>query len=134
MGAAENAGEFLLPEAWQLVSSGEAPLLRDWPNACVVRAGEWLYSFSDAPDYPQEVGGEGRMLTMARSRDGLDWEVLGHLRPEPDACSHVPEALVMDGWLHVFYAYKPVVQPWDYQYSEIRMMRHRLTDDGALAK
>ena len=40
----------------------------------------------------------------------------------------------MDGWLYVFYAYKPIVQPWDYRYKEIRMMRHRLADDGTLAE
>jgi len=134
LGVMENTAEFLRPEAWRLLRADQAPLLRNWPNACVVRAGKWLYSFSDAPYYPPEVGGEGRMLTMARSGDGLDWEVLGYLRPEPEACSHVPEALVLDGWLYVFYAYKPIVQPWDYRYKEIRMMRHRLADDGALAK
>lgn len=133
MGYAENEGELLDASAWRVVRADDTPLLRDWPNPCVVRAGGWLYSISDAPYYPPEIGGEGRMLTLARSRDGLEWQVLGHLKPEPGACSHVPEALVMDGWLYIFYSYKPIVQPWDYRYKEIRMMRHRLADDGSLA-
>jgi hypothetical protein len=133
MGYAETGGDLLDAAAWRIVRADDAPLIHDWPNTCVVRAGEWLYSVSDAPNYPPNIGGEGRMLTLARSRDGLDWEVLGHLEPEPGACSHVPEALVMDEWLYIFYSYKPIVQPWDYRYKEIRMMRHRLGSDGALA-
>jgi len=136
MGYGENTGDFLNPEDWHILRAGERPLLRDWPNASLVRAGEWYYSFSDAPYYPADLGGEGRLLTMARSRDGLGWEVLGHLRPEPDACSHVPEALVIDvadgRWLYVFYSHKPVTDPWDFRYTEIRMMRHRLAADGSL--
>lgn len=132
MGYAETGGDLLDAAAWRIVRADDAPLIRDWPNTCVVRAGEWLYSVSDAPNYPPNIGGEGRMLTLARSRDGLDWEVLGHLEPEPGACSHVPEALVMGEWLYIFYSYKPIVQPWDYRYKEIRMMRHRLGSDGAL--
>jgi hypothetical protein len=73
---------------------------------------------SDAPNYPPNIGGEGRMLTLARSRDGLDWEVLGHLEPEPGACSHVPEALVMDEWLYIFYSSKPIV-------NRLRLLRVR---------
>jgi len=134
MGYAECDGDFLRAEDWRIEAFDEAPLLRDWPNACVVRAGEWLYSVSDAPNYPPEIGGEGRMLTLARSRDGRSWEVLGHLRPEPGACSHVPEALVLDGWLYVLYSWKPIVTPWDYRYKEIRAMRHRLAENGSLTR
>lgn len=133
LGYAENRGSFMDPGQWKVLRSGEEPLLRDWPNATVVKVkGEYL-SFSDAPGYPAELGGDGRMITLARSKDGLAWEVLGHVRPEGRASSHVPEALVLQRrghtWLYVFYAWKPETvsdATWDFRYKEIRVMRRRL--------
>lgn len=131
MGYAENDGDFMDPADWKVVRAGDRPLLRDWPNTSVVRAGTEYYAFSDAPGYPTDWGGDGRQLTVARSRDGIEWEVQGHLRPCPGQSSHVPEALVhtdAEGtWLYLFYSWKPEVQPWDYRYKSIRFMRKLLT-------
>lgn len=130
MGLAECAGDFLDPSAWRVLRAGDRPLLRDWPNPCVVRAGGRYLAFSDAPYYPPEMGGDGRQLTLAESADGIRWTVLGHVRPEGLASSHVPEALVVRerraDWLYLFYSWKPARLPghvWDYRYKAIRWMR-----------
>jgi len=105
----------------------------------VVKAGRWYYSLSDAAGYPANLGGDGRLLTLAESGDGLKWRILGHIRPEGMASSHVPEAIVERDasglWLVVFYSWKPAGEagkPWDYRYKEIRWMRRRLGPDGRL--
>jgi len=140
MGYAECRGDPMKPADWKVVRSGGAPLLRDWPNPSVVKVGGVYYAFSDAPGYPANMGGDTRVLTMAGSKDGLEWKVMGHLRPEGRASAHVPEAFVRrekDGeWLYLFYAWKPETPkggPWDYRYKEIRFMRirtDRLSRDG----
>jgi hypothetical protein len=133
MGYAENRGDFREPGDWEVIRAGKEPLLRDWPNACVVKHGGTYYSFSDAPNYPAAMGGDGRQLTMAVSPDGFDWTVQGHIRPHGLASSHVPEALVLERggapWLYVFYAWKPARkegEPWDFRYKALRYMRKRL--------
>ncbi len=130
MGYAENSGDFMDPAQWRVIRAGDEPLLRDWPNPNVIRVGEELYSFSDAPNYPAEMGGDGRQITVARSKDGLAWAVLGHIRPEGRESSHVPEAFLQgekDGlWLYVFYAWKPETvagKAWDFRYREVRWVR-----------
>ena len=134
LGYAENDGDFTNPEDWKVVRAGKNPLLKDWPNPEVVKAGNMYYAFCDAPYYPDSLGGDTRQLTMARSKDGLDWEILGHIRPEGLASSHVPQALVLpeDGktMLYLFYAWKPPRQegkPWDFRYKKIRYIKRELT-------
>jgi hypothetical protein len=134
MGYAENRGEFADPGQWRVLRNGRQPLLQDWPNPSVVRIDErTLLCFSDAPGYPAEFGGDGRLLTVAESGDGLNWRVLGHLRPEGRACSHVPEPFVeridTGSILHLFYAWKPEAQPgepWDFRYKEVRVLSREL--------
>jgi hypothetical protein len=135
MGCAENAGDFLRPQDWRVVRADREPLLRDWPNPSVVKAGDRYYVFSDAPNYPADMGGDGRQITMAESRDGMSWHVLGHIRPEGMDSSHVPEALVLKDrtgtWLYLFYSWKPATKAgaaWDYRYKAIRYMRRRLPE------
>jgi hypothetical protein len=129
MGYAENDGAFLDPDAWRVLCADEQPLLKDFPNPNVIRIGDTYHAFSDATGYPPEMGGDGRQITVASSSDGLTWSVLGHLRPEGTASSHVPETALLDTGsgprLHLFYAWKPAQvegQPWEFRYKEIRMV------------
>lgn len=133
LGYAENRGDFLDPKQWHILNCGDHPQLRDWPNASVVKVGGRYLNFSDAPGYPASMGGDGRQITMAESTDGLHWTVLGHIRPEGLASSHVPEAFVLKKaghtWLYVFYAWKPATgkgAKWDFRYKQIRVMKRRL--------
>jgi len=135
LGCAENGGDFMDPAQWRVERAGKAPLLKDWPNTAVARDGDTYYAVSDAPGYAPELGGDGRLLTLATSPDGIDWTVRGHLRPNGMASSHVPELLVLerDGrrWLYCFYSWKPARDPdgeWDFRYKEIRYMRKALDD------
>lgn len=132
MGYAENRGDFADPSAWTILRADEQPLLRDWPNPSVVKVRGRYYAFSDAPNYPEALGGDSRQVTMAVSRDGLEWRVLGHIRPDGLASSHVPQAVVFkEGgieWLYVFYSWKPERaqgEAWDFRYKQIRHMRCR---------
>lgn len=45
MGYAETTGDLLDASGWRVVRADDAPLIRDWPNACVVRAGELEYRY-----------------------------------------------------------------------------------------
>lgn len=135
MGYAECAGRFDDPKAWTVLHAGDAPLLRDWANPSVVRVGDVYVSFADPPGYPPEMGGDGRQMTVATSRDGIAWRVRGHIRPDGLASSHVPQAslLEIDGerWVYVFYAWKPARvegEPWDFRYKQIRYVRCREAD------
>ncbi len=133
MGYAECSGEFTRPEHWHVLRSGRHPCLMDWPNPSVIRVGKRYLAFADAPWYPSPYGGDGRLITMAESIDGLNWNTLGHIRPEGLASSHVPEAFLRtepDGdWLYLFYAWKPETRPdtpWDFRYKAIRYVRKRV--------
>lgn len=140
-GYAENCGEFTVSQDWKVLRAEDKPVLRNWPNTSVVRHGGTYYAFSDAPYYPPELGGDGRQITMATSKDGLSWTVLGHIRPEGQASSHVPEAIVLKDsgvpWLYVFYAWKPARkegEAWDYRYKQVRWIRKRLDAVPAAAR
>ena len=133
MGYAENTGDFMKPADWKILRADTAPLIKDWPNPSVVKANGTYYAFADAPDYPVELGGDSRQITMASSPDGLTWTILGHIRPNGLASSHVPQALVLKEkgitWLYVFYSWKPERKPgseWDFRYKELRVMRWRV--------
>jgi len=134
LGYAENTGDFTTPADWKIVRSGKSPLLKDWPNPAVVKAGKLYYAFCDAPYYPEEWGGDTRQITMASSKDGIHWTVLGHIRPEGKASSHVAQALVLkegnDTWLYLFYSWKPERKPGqasDFRYKEIRYIKRKVS-------
>jgi hypothetical protein len=133
MGYAENAGDFSKSSDWRVLRADDRPVLKDWPNPSVVRISGMYIAFSDAPNFPDTLGGDGRQLTMATSGNGVDWEVRGHIRPDGMASSHVPQAQVinLDGedWLYVFYSWKPARRPdeaWDFRYKELRHIRQRV--------
>jgi hypothetical protein len=135
LGYAENRQDFMSPSAWQVLRADQQPLLKDYPNPCVIKVGEKYCAFSDTPNHPESLGGDGRLLTVAESQNGVDWNYRGFIRPEGMASSHVPQALLLkvDGveWLYVLYAWKPETakdQQWDSRYKEIRTMRIRVSD------
>jgi hypothetical protein len=83
MAYAENSGEFLDPDGWELIRGGDDPLIQSWPNLDVIKVGDRYYCYSD-PDLKRHgvedwsgVGWEARQICEAVSPDGLNWEVLG---------------------------------------------------------
>jgi hypothetical protein len=129
MGYAEgNASEFLQGN-FHIVRAGNEPLLPEWPNPSVVKAGGKYYCFSDPSGYG--VGWAGRQLAEAESRDGIHWNILGYLPPDADtpACQ-VPSAVVLRDagrdCLVVFYACQKGGEPYDYRYDRIRYMKRAL--------
>jgi len=131
MGHAGNAGDFETPGGFTITHPLDQPLIQNWPNPDVVKAEGWYYSFADPVIYPGHTGWAARQIAEARSQDGIVWEVLGYVQPDPDtpAC-HVPQAcvLTMDGreWLYVFYSCQIGGEPYDWRYNRIRYMRRAL--------
>lgn len=127
MGYAENQGDFLKPEDWKVLRAEKEPLLPDWPNPNVVRANGVYYSYAD----PGVLGNHSwtrRKISEAVSRDGLHWQVLGYIDPDPDTPAiHVPEAFVYrEGratWIYLFYACQIGGDPYNWRYDRIRYMR-----------
>jgi len=130
MGHAECHGDPLDPAAWQITNDLAGPLIPEWPNPDVVRMGDTYYCFADPGGYPGGTGWTSRQIAEAVSKDGLNWEVLGYIRPDDDtpAC-HVPEALVLPSEqgdrLILFYACQIGGEPYDYRYNRIRYMERR---------
>jgi hypothetical protein len=129
---AENRGDFRDPEDWTIVRGLDRPLIREWPNPDVVKVKDVYFCFSD-PGYYGELYGEGwvrRQTASAVSLNGLDWVVLGHIRPDADVqANHVPEGFVLEEegrtWLYVNYGAQT---RGDYRYERIRMKRREVTE------
>lgn len=127
VGYAECRGEFLDPDDWEVLRAGDEPVLAQFPNPDVVRVGDLLLAFGDPPVGHTGHGWIDRKITLAASRDGLAWEVLGHLEPDPGVpATHVPEAYVEpegDGYrVWLTYATQRGGEPYDYMYDSLRLM------------
>lgn len=130
MGYAENTGDFMSPDQWAIIRAGSDPLLTDWPNPNVIKAGASYVSFADPPGFADRMPAN-RQIAMAESPDGIHWQTCGYIRPEPGyEGTHVPEAFYYedgtDKWLYVFYSWQPDTVPYDPAYKSIRYMRKRL--------
>ena len=128
MGYRENRGDFMSLTDWDrgFATSGEAPLLRDWPNPSVVRVFDKYFAFSDRGRYTR-TGNHGR-ITVAESDDGFAWRVTGSLRPESaDQGVGEPEACFADAAdgpsLHLFYSRADMTGRDAGPECSIRMMR-----------
>jgi len=131
MGLAENVGDFLDPDDWEVVHAGDEPALANWVNPDVVKVGEMYFSYADPYVYGNHAW-TGRQIAEAVSEDGVEWQELGFIKPDSDAPAlHVPEALVLeeDGetWIVLFYACQIGGEPnYDYRYSRIRYMKRKV--------
>jgi len=136
VGCAENPGDFLTGE-FTFVRDLKRPILEDWPNPEMVRIGGVYHSFSDPPGYPGRTGWASRQLREAVSADGVHWQKLDYIPPDPDtdACQ-VPQTLVteIDGrrWLVLFYSCQVGTSRNDgkyhFEFDRIRAMRREMTD------
>ena len=127
MGVAECRGEFLDPDAWRIVRAVDRPLLPHWPNPEVVKVGGRYYAFADPPIPPEPHPWKARQIAEAVSDDGLNWTVLGHVRPDADTPAlHVPTPFVDSSTdpprIVLFYACQIGGAPYDYRYNRIRYM------------
>jgi len=130
MGYAEAPEDDFMKGKFRVLRAGDNPVLHEWPNPSVIKAGSKYYSFADPAGYGQ--GWPGRQLAEAESDDGINWRILGWLPPDPDtpAC-HVPSAtMVREGGekrLVVFYSCQVGGEPYDFRYDRIRYMKRRLS-------
>ncbi len=148
---AVNTGDFITG-TFEFVNSLDQPLLTNWPNPEMVRFDSLYYSFSDGAGYPASApagkepsGWQSRQLMVARSYDGLEWEKLYTIPPDPGIdANHVPQTFVCNRenkwWLYLFYStqvgwrdngidYKLFNEGEEYNwfYDEIRYMRQEIT-------
>lgn len=126
MGYAENSGNFLDPDDWEIVQVDGNMALENWTNPNVVSSGGQYYSFADPPFREKYT----RYVTMATSTDGLDWQVEGYMRDPDGLKAQVPEAYVHldedgDTWLYVFYSSgSNDIQ----EYTSIRFMKKKIAE------
>jgi hypothetical protein len=143
MGLAENIGDFMEPDSFMIIHDLKDPVFRQWPNPEVVKVDDKYISFSDTKGYPEIIVNESDIATLWQSRqlceavsdDGIHWERVGFIDPDPDtqAC-HVPQALITtienQRRLYLFYATqignKQGNKSYDYQYDNIRAMWKKL--------
>ena len=139
LGYAENTGDFDAQDGFQVLRSGDKPLLFNWLNPDVVKVGNRYHCFADAIDRqraakfpPSQYPLRQLAMCEAVSDDGLDWKVVGYIPPEDDVPSaHIPQAAVLSvegkEWLYLFYAAQKGGEPFDYRYDRIRAMRRANT-------
>ncbi|MEN6457790.1 MAG: hypothetical protein ABFC63_02580 [Thermoguttaceae bacterium] len=142
LGYAEQSGEFTDPAGFHVQHDVRAPLLEEWPNPEVVKIGSTYHLFGDPPGYRTDpaapkamTGWTRRQLREAVSSDGIHWQRLPFIAPDPDtdAC-HVPQALVTETegrkWLYLFYSTQVGHSRHDgkyyHEYDRIRAMRRPL--------
>lgn len=152
VGLAENKGDFM-KDKFEVVNELDEPLLRNWPNPEMVCFDSVYYSFSDgsgynasAPSGKKPSEWQSRQIMVAKSNDGLKWEKLHTIPPDPGIdANQIPQTLVCkrDGkwWLYVFYAtqvgwrnngvdYELFKEGEEYNwfYDQIRYMRQEITN------
>ena len=137
--AEAKKGQFAQKGAFKIKHDLKKPVLEQWPNPEIVKAGRRYFAFGDPPGYPIKPGESGwksRQIRMAVSKDGITWKKLDFIPPDKDAdACHVPQALVtkIDGkkWLYLFYSTQIGTRRNDgryhYQYDRIRAMRREVT-------
>ncbi|HOV34234.1 MAG TPA: hypothetical protein PLX23_12825 [Candidatus Hydrogenedens sp.] len=127
MGYAENQKDFLNAKDWKLIRVGENPCLWEFPNPDVVKVDKIYYAYADPGGYENHEW-KGRKITEAVSKDGINWQLLGYIEPDPDTpATHVPEALVMQkenkNIIYLFYSCQIGGNPeYNFRYNRIRYM------------
>lgn len=106
---AENTGDFLASDDWNIVRGLDNPLLPSFPNPEVIKIDDIYLAFGDPP-HPEgrETGWGARKITWAASLNGHDWKLLGHMKADAGwQATLVPEAIAVkedsDIWVYLNY-------------------------------
>lgn len=108
MGYAEAIGpptvRTFQPDNWVVRQAFDYPAIPNWPNPEIVRLPFGYVAFADPKGHGDEKWVE-RKTSMAFSRDGLSWRILGFLEHDQDCdANHIPEAFADGDRLHLFTA------------------------------
>ena len=130
---AENSGNFLEPNDWDIVRGMDNPQLRNFPNPEVIRIDDIYLAFGDPP-HPEgpETGWGARKITWAASLDGQDWKLLGHMKADAGwQATLVPEVIAMKEGsdTSVYLNYGTMIHDGFFMDS-IRMKRWRLSPEA----
>jgi hypothetical protein len=133
MGYAEALENAFMAGDFTVLSAGKHPLLEEWPNPAIIKVAAQYYGYADPSGYGS--GWAGRQLAEAVSKDGLDWKILGWMKPDSDtpAC-HVPVPMRYrekeKTWLVLFYSCQIGGEPYDFRYNRIRYMKRDITGEA----
>ena len=138
MGYAENHGDFMNPDDWEVIRAGDNPCLPHMcnPDVKYINGKYFCYGDPDATYYGASNdrlnidGWTKRQLVEAQSDDGINWTVTGYILPDEDTfADHVPCIYYEQGVLFLFYAtqigYGDVNETegvYDYKYDRLRYM------------
>ena len=127
---AENSGNFLEPNDWNIVRGMGNPALKGFPNPEVIKIEDIYLAFGDPP-HPEgpETGWGARKITWAASLNGHDWKLLGHMKADAGwQATLVPEAIAVeegsDTWVYLNYG---TMIHGGFFMDSIRMKRWRLS-------
>lgn len=144
MGYAEKSFENFDDGRFDILFGGDNPLLLQWPNPSVIKAGNKYYSVSDPPGHNGGVGWPSRQVAEAESDDGITWTITGFVPSDSDTpANQVPEVTLVDDpfsgrtELVVYYACQiggadAGSDDYDFHYNRIRSMKRSLAPDVAL--
>jgi hypothetical protein len=129
---AENSGDPMDSNDWQIVRDMENPALVNFPNPDVIKIDDLFIAFGD-PGHTQggETGWASRKLTWAVSLNGVDWKMVGHMKADAGwNANQVPETIVLEegGDTWVYLSYGTMVNGHFHQDS-VRMKRWKITQE-----
>ena len=149
LGYAENSGDFLDPNSWDILNKDDRPQLHAWPNPDITKVDNVYYGYTEVNlnehgwEWVSRGGREAPWLFCeAVSENGKDWQVLGWIRPREGIHHYqVPEAFSIrengQTWIYLFYSV-PVAgkDPYDFRNRYIHYMKRPVdpAKDLALAK
>ncbi len=106
MGYAELIGpatlDTFLTANWIIKQGLNFPAIPNWPNPEIIKVPFGYLSFADPKGH---YGGDwaGRKTSMAFSKDGINWKILGFIEHDSDCnANHVPEAYLENETLYLF--------------------------------
>jgi len=126
---AENSGNFLEPNDWNIVRGMDNPQIRNFPNPEVIKIDDIYLAFGDPTHHEgPETGWGSRKITWAASLNGQDWKLLGHLKADAGwQATLVPEVITQkegsDTWVYLNYG---TMIHGGFFMDSIRMKRWRL--------
>lgn len=128
LGHAVCEGDPMIPGKWTITHRLDEPLIENWDNPDVIRIEDRYYLVGDPHGYGDWIGEDrsgwaDRQIRFAVSPDGLDWNLLEYVDPDPATpANQVPVTFRHEDRLYVFYTCQVGGEPYDHRFDRLRYM------------